>query len=171
MNEQESNFEPLRKLIALKRHETPPPGYFNNFSGEVINQIRSGETALPTESFLRNLFSHAPWLLKFLQAFEAKPAYAGVFASAMFLFLVAGIVYTDHVQDAPDSLMPNQASLPDQTAQNSSSLASMSTAFLTQSIPQSDLISSTNSGLSLQPVGSPFGGNDGAVFQSAVFSH
>ena len=170
MNEQESNFEQLRKILALKRHETPPPGYFNNFSREVIGHIRRGDLAPPSESMLGNLLLHAPWLLRFLRAFEAKPAYAGVFASAMFLFLVAGIVYTDHVQAPPDSLMPNEAALPDQTAQNTSALASMSTAFLTQTIPQSDLISSTNPAMSLQPVGSSFGG-DGAVFQTAVFNH
>jgi len=43
MNENENNFESLRRLLAHKRHETPPPGYFNSFSGQIIACIRAGE--------------------------------------------------------------------------------------------------------------------------------
>ncbi len=32
MNESEHNFQDLKRLLKLKRHEVPPPGYFNNFS-------------------------------------------------------------------------------------------------------------------------------------------
>ncbi len=44
MNENNKNFDELKRLLKLKRHEIPPPGYFNNFSGEVISRIRAGET-------------------------------------------------------------------------------------------------------------------------------
>ena len=71
MNESENNFESLRRLLALKRHEIPPPGYFNGFSGQVMSRIRAGETAESRE------IAGSSWLLKFLQVFEAKPAFVG----------------------------------------------------------------------------------------------
>jgi len=81
MNENENNFESLRRLLAHKRHETPPPGYFNSFSGQIIARIRAGEArAARTDSS-----SEISWFLKLLQAFELKPAFAGAFASALSL--------------------------------------------------------------------------------------
>ncbi|HXC35269.1 MAG TPA: hypothetical protein VNV43_05300 [Candidatus Acidoferrales bacterium] len=81
MSENEENFEALRRLLALKRHEVPPPGYFEDFSGRVLGRIRAAEA-------VREL----PWLLRLLQAFETKPAYPVAFASALCTLLLFGIV-------------------------------------------------------------------------------
>ena len=34
----------LQQLLRLKRHETPPPGYFNEFSDTVLDRIRASES-------------------------------------------------------------------------------------------------------------------------------
>ncbi|HEV2318659.1 MAG TPA: hypothetical protein VGV18_02850 [Verrucomicrobiae bacterium] len=81
MSENENDFETLRRLLALKRHEVPPPGYFEDFSGQVIERIRAAEAVRPM-----------PWVLRFLQAFESKPAYPVTFASALCVLLLFGIV-------------------------------------------------------------------------------
>ncbi len=87
MNENQSNFESLRRLLALKRHEMPPPGYFDTFSKRVIARIRAGEAETPA-SLSERLSEQVPWLLKFLQAFEAKPVFASAYAFALCLLLI-----------------------------------------------------------------------------------
>ena len=77
MNESENNFESLRRLLALKRHEIPPPGYFNNFPRQVMARLRAGEADAPPA------IAAPSWLLKFFQAFEAKPAYVSSFACSL----------------------------------------------------------------------------------------
>ncbi len=94
MNENENNFESLRRLLALKRHETPPPGYFANFSAAVTARIRAGD-ARRTASVPDRLADELPWLFRLMSAFEAKPAFAGAFASALCLLLLIGIVYAE----------------------------------------------------------------------------
>ena len=39
MNKNEDNFETLKQLLKLKQHEVPPPGYFNNFSDQILSLI------------------------------------------------------------------------------------------------------------------------------------
>jgi hypothetical protein len=87
ISDNENDFEALRRLLALKRHEVPPPGYFENFSDNIIARIQAGDQA-------RDL----PWLLRFLQAFEARPAYPVAFASSLCMVLLFGIV---SVQQSP----------------------------------------------------------------------
>jgi hypothetical protein len=99
MNENKNNFESLRRLLALKRHETPPPGYFEKFSREVAVRIRAGEVGGMADAFER-----LPWLFRLLSAFETKPAFAGGFACALCLLLLFGIVYAERPDAAPLTL-------------------------------------------------------------------
>jgi hypothetical protein len=160
MNEQDSNFEPLVKLLALKRHEVPPPGYFNNFSSQVVERIRHHESA-KGEGMLGTLFAEAPWLLRFVRIFDTQPAVAGTFASALFLLLVGGIVYTDYSPaNNPESLMSSQS---DQTP--ASSPLVVSSGFLDQPGPATpDQASSTNPVYSFGSGDSSFGGQN-SMFQ------
>jgi len=95
MNPEQENFESLRRLLALKRHEQPPPGYFRDFSRQVIIRIEAGET--PDESaFLEGLLQRAPWLRHLWTGVSAKPVLAGAFGMAVCGLLVSGIVYSEH---------------------------------------------------------------------------
>ena len=81
MSDNEQDFEALRRLLALKRHEVPPPGFFGDFSSDVVARIRAREAV-----------ARMPWFLKLLQAFESRPAYPVGLASSLCLLLLFGIV-------------------------------------------------------------------------------
>jgi hypothetical protein len=148
MNENENNFESLRRLLALKRHETPPPGYFNDFSSQVLQRIRLGQTDR-TANLAEELFSHAPWLAKLLHAFDARPVFASGFAGALCMLLLFGIVYAERPDFTPQPFL--------QAANSPADLAVVTPAALSQPAEQIGIVSSTNPVLSLQPVASPFG--------------
>ncbi len=93
MNPEQEEFAELHRLLALKRHEQPPPGYFIYFSGQVIARIRAGER-LEEESLLHRV----PWLERLWIALETKPVFAGAFGIAVCSLLVSGIIYTERAE-------------------------------------------------------------------------
>ena len=93
MNPEPEDFQQLRRLLILKRYEQPPPGYFENFSRQVIARLRAGEQV--PDSFLDRIYQQTPWLRRVWTAFEAKPVLAGAFAMAVSGLLVAGVIFSD----------------------------------------------------------------------------
>jgi hypothetical protein len=102
MTPDQENFESLRRLLALKRYEQPPPGYFNRFSRDVIERIRSGEQLIEASWFER-LGWEAPWLQRVWSIFDTKPLLAGALGVAVCGLLVSGIVYSEQVEPAQTS--------------------------------------------------------------------
>ena len=95
MNADPENFDDLRRLLALKRHEHPHPRYFNDFSSSVIARIKAGERGDPA-SMVGRLFGQAGWWQRARAAIEAKPAFAGAFGAAVCALLISGIVYSEN---------------------------------------------------------------------------
>ena len=94
MTPDQENVDRLRRLLALKRHEQPPPGYFHHFSQQVILRIKDGETGESATLFAR-WFGDWPWLNRLLSSFEARPAFGGVVGVAVCGLMVAGILYAE----------------------------------------------------------------------------
>jgi len=80
MNPDPENFEQLRKLLALKRHEQPPPGYFDNLPNQIWARIER-ESAAPAPSFWTD----------FLNRFVLRPTVAYGFAVVVCATLIVGI--------------------------------------------------------------------------------
>lgn len=123
MSAEQHNSEDLRRLLALKRYEQPPPGYFNNFSRQVIARIHAGEAAA-SQSWAKRMLDRAPWLQNMWDGFGAKPIVAGAFGVSVCSLLVVGLISSERVDSNAAGLtldtttsqaflatMPRQASL------------------------------------------------------------
>jgi len=170
MNESENNFNDLKKLLKLKRHEVPPPGFFNQFSDGVIGRIREGE-ARSAGSLADKLNDSAPWLVSFLRIFEAKPGVIGGFATSLCLLLLFGVVLAERSETGPQNILTTASSQNDSTAATPTVSAAGSMSDLASaSVTDGGIAISTNA--SLQPVQSLFGQAAGttALFQPASFA-
>lgn len=77
MSASPENSDPVEKLLRLKRYEQPPPRYFKDFSGRVIDRIERGE-------------GRASWWERF--GFDLRPALAagaGLVACGLIVYGVA----------------------------------------------------------------------------------
>ncbi|HVU99822.1 MAG TPA: hypothetical protein VHH88_00580 [Verrucomicrobiae bacterium] len=96
MRSDSEQFEKLRQLLAWKRHETPPPGYFYHFSQEVRIRIRAGETG---EGRWENTPATVSWFQRVWTVLDSKPIWAGAFGAAVCGFFVVGaIVASENVE-------------------------------------------------------------------------
>lgn len=81
MNSDQENFENLRKLLALKKYEQPPPRYFSELPGRIWTRIEREEQ---TTSFWSRFFPNL----------GLSPAFAYSFGLLACGALVFGIGYT-----------------------------------------------------------------------------
>jgi hypothetical protein len=169
MNENKNdNFKDLKRLLKLKRHEIPPPGFFNQFSDEIISRIRAGES-LHNATFAERLQDKAPWLINFIRLFEARPGLIGGVATGLCLLLVLGVVLAEQADSSPKTFLTVNS----QPAESVSLASSAVSAPVSMADPlfASGIAISSNPVTSLQPVASAFGQpNAGSLFQPANFA-
>jgi len=94
MTSDSEQFEQLRQLLALKRHEVPPPGFYHHFSREVIVRIKAGETGEGSV-----VYGQVSWFQRIWSALDTRPVWAGAFGAAVCGFFVIGaVVATENVE-------------------------------------------------------------------------
>ncbi len=166
MSERGQNFDDLKKLLKLKRHEVPPPGFFNEFSEEVVARIRAGESR-NAHSLADRLNDQAPWLVSFLRLFEAKPGIVGGFATSLCLLMLFGVVLAERSETGPKNIFTAAA---DGQAAATAVETSATPQFAANTLPaEGGITISTNA--SLQPVATLFGQSASAsLFQPASFA-
>jgi hypothetical protein len=171
MSEHGQDFEGLKRLLKLKRHEIPPPGYFNDFSAEVVSRIRAGESRFG-RTLADRLENQAPWLLSFLRVFEVKPGVIGAFATCLCLLLVLGVVVAEHSDSTSQAMLTTaSSSQPEQTLASSPAQVAAEPASAFAAASDGGIVASTNPVTSLQPVATLFGQpNSTSIFQPASFT-
>lgn len=75
------DFSRLQKLLAVKRHEQPPPGYLDRLPGQITARLRAEAAAAPE-----------PWWRQLLASFHTKPAWAIAFSCLALGALTTGIL-------------------------------------------------------------------------------
>lgn len=99
----ENEFRELRRLLALKRHEQPPPGYFHNLSREIIAELKAERFR---QSHREEAQSASAWITRFLERLQAHPAFAGACGAALCAVLIGGLALGESNDTATPTPMP-----------------------------------------------------------------
>jgi hypothetical protein len=158
-----NDFTDLKRLLKLKQHEVPPPGYFSHFSGDVVSRIRGGETG-GGEGILAQFDSNSV-VASFLRLFQAKPGIIGGFATSLCLLLLIGVVMTERPegQTSAGDISSIQSISSDTTA-------GLGSVPLMPADSTSGITVGTNSMISLQSSVASFGGQQNPLFQTVGFT-
>ena len=84
------NFDPLRRLLAWKHHEQPPPGFFLGFSRKVMARIAAEQRATPTS-----------WWQAWAARFDPRPVLIGAYTVAVCGLLLLGISLSQVFSEKP----------------------------------------------------------------------
>jgi hypothetical protein len=95
MSREPENFDRLVKLLQVKRRESPPVGYFDDFSDEVIARIKAGAVGEPENAM--GLPEGAGWLSHVWALLEAKPILAGGFGVVVCGLVLSGVFYSQQL--------------------------------------------------------------------------
>lgn len=87
MNSSPDDFRDLQRLLALKRHEQPPPGYFRYLNDKIALRIEHDD-----------LSSHSTWWEWIVAKLDARPVLAGAYAFAISGLMLLGFKVSHDVQ-------------------------------------------------------------------------
>jgi hypothetical protein len=112
MQDHPQDFEKLRQLLALKRHEIPPPGYFRDFSSRLLTRLEEDRS-----------HSEDGWLTRLTALFQTRPAISWSFGMASCLVVVAATTLFETDPPSPAGGTPAMQAIANLTDQPSSAPA------------------------------------------------
>ena len=87
MSDPADDMQSVPELVALKRHERPPPGYFQHFSDKVIARIEA-----------EGLAFQAPLWRRILSALDTRPVFACAYCLAVGALLYVGLADSENLE-------------------------------------------------------------------------
>lgn len=129
MKRDQEHFDELKKLLALKRREQPPPGYFNRFSSRVRARVVAGDTANESRTWWNRWFGPG----------ELKPGLVGLYSVAIGGLLLVGLKTSLKMDQEPSvSTLPEESWLATHTPRTLSESMTVSSNPLQQRIVLSE---------------------------------
>lgn len=115
MSKDSENFDQLVKLLALKKYEQPPPGYFDTLAGEITARILASESDPRISTY--DPAAELGWAGRLWALLEAKPILAGAFGVAVCGLMITGILYSQRLPSTTEtpetaSALPPTAAVP-----------------------------------------------------------
>ncbi|MGO8698234.1 MAG: hypothetical protein ACLQVY_11015 [Limisphaerales bacterium] len=145
-------FDSLQKLLALKRREMPPPGYFQYLPGKVVWRIERGEGQLG-------------FWERFSSSFTMRPAFAYAFAMAALGAFSASIFYSGAAKDQ-DAQAQNRSETAWANASTGSAAAFATQNEFSPTLHVANWLGNTNPGAPPQVLPSLFAPHGHAVMTS-----
>jgi hypothetical protein len=90
MSHRPDEFDGLRKVLVLKRHEQPPPGYFVHFADKVVARIEA-----------EGLVRHGSWWQRVWVSIQSGPVVACSYGCMVAGLLVVGVGISQSVEPDP----------------------------------------------------------------------
>lgn len=88
----DQDFTQLRRLLRLKQHEQPPPGYFDFLAGSVKTALTREHASLRVEARPATPLRR---LVGFLETFQTRPAFTVGLAGVVCALLVGFVVLSE----------------------------------------------------------------------------